>query len=151
MGYSIEVIKNLCNIEEGRSAVIEATEFMSYITELLGNSSKKNQEHAVNVLLSLCHQEARFCKLVMEESIVQSLVTISVNGNTIAKTLALELLRVLRDSSDHNMRRISVINLDLNLDRVSNPQNCRKRMKVWRVSIFSKFSCYIYWKRYSTS
>lgn len=150
MGYSIEVIKNLCNIEEGRSAVIEATEFMSYITELLGNSSKKNQEHAVNVLLSLCHQEARFCKLVMEESIVQSLVTISVNGNTIAKTLALELLRVLRDSSDHNMRRISVINLDLNLDRVSNPQNCRKRMKVWRVSIFSKFSCYIYWKRYST-
>ncbi|KAM3219030.1 hypothetical protein P3L10_023561 [Capsicum annuum] len=44
----------------------------------------------------LCSQQVQYCQLVMGEGVIPELISVSVNGNNKAKTMALELLRLLK-------------------------------------------------------
>ncbi|XVE94697.1 hypothetical protein REPUB_Repub02eG0031100 [Reevesia pubescens] len=93
-GYSIEIINNICNIEEVRIEVAEANLFTS-ITTLLEAGNKEEQELAVDLLLSLCYDNTGYCQMIMTDTIIQSLVSISVNGSSKGSENASELLALL--------------------------------------------------------
>ncbi|XVF36091.1 hypothetical protein REPUB_Repub19eG0028500 [Reevesia pubescens] len=80
-GYSIEIINNICNIEEARTEVAEA-DLCTSIATLLEAGNKEEQELAVDLLLSLCYDNTGYCQKIMTESIIQSLVSISVDGSS---------------------------------------------------------------------
>ncbi|XP_043711210.1 U-box domain-containing protein 5-like isoform X2 [Telopea speciosissima] len=127
-GYSIKIIKNLCNIAEGRVAIAETNGCIASIAELLETGSHEEQEHGVAVLLSLCLLCNEYCQLVLNEGIVPPLVNISVNGNARGKESAMKLLQLLRDirysdSLDNSLPHPRA-NLELSLD-----SNCSKEKK----------------------
>ncbi|XP_062102410.1 U-box domain-containing protein 5-like [Humulus lupulus] len=93
------IMKNLCNTEEARTSVAETSGCIASISEVLENGSSEEQEHAVDILLSLCSQRIEYCEMVMEEGVIPPLVNISINGNDRGRVNALELLRQLRDVS----------------------------------------------------
>ncbi|XP_031255047.1 U-box domain-containing protein 5 isoform X1 [Pistacia vera] len=96
-GHCIIVLKNLCDIEGARVSIAETSGCLASVAELLEMGSQEEQEHGVTILLSLCSQRVHYCQLVMNEGVIPSLVSISVNGNDKGKVMALELLRLLRD------------------------------------------------------
>ncbi|KAL9273666.1 U-box domain-containing protein [Drosera capensis] len=97
-GHCITILKNLCDIEATRVSITETKGCIASIAERLEYAnSKEEQEHAVYILLSLCSQRVQYCQLVMEEGIIPTLVSLSINGNDKGKMMALELLRILRD------------------------------------------------------
>lgn len=92
------VIKNLCNTEETRAAIAENTACLSSLVGVLECGSSEEQEHAVDILISLCTQRVEYCQLLMDEGVIPVLVKISVVGSGRGKASALELLRLLRDA-----------------------------------------------------
>ncbi|OMO75108.1 hypothetical protein COLO4_26295 [Corchorus olitorius] len=94
-GYCIEILNNICHIEEARIEVAEAN-LCSSIATLLEAGNKAEQELAVQLLLSLCYENTGYyCQMIMSESIIQSLFSISVNGSSKGSENALLLLDLL--------------------------------------------------------
>ncbi|KAJ4701956.1 RING-type E3 ubiquitin transferase [Melia azedarach] len=100
--YCIKIIKALCMSEESRTAVAEANPCITSLAKLLETATKEEEEHLVDILLSLCYERAEYCQVAMTESVVQCLVDISVNGNSRGKKTAKELLKLLEHSKEGN-------------------------------------------------
>ncbi|KAL3525376.1 hypothetical protein ACH5RR_013748 [Cinchona calisaya] len=100
--YCVTILKNLCESEDARVFLAETDGCIASLTKLLESDSREDQECAVSVLLFLCSQRIQYCRLVMNEGVVPGLVAISNNGNTKAKAMAMELLRLLRDGVTDN-------------------------------------------------
>ncbi|KAL6222401.1 hypothetical protein ACLB2K_005793 [Fragaria x ananassa] len=96
-GNCISILKNLCDSEAARTAIAETDGCIASIVEVLESGSKEHQEHAVDILLSLCSQRIDYCRLVMHEGVVPALVHSSTNGTERAQINAMEVLRLLRD------------------------------------------------------
>ncbi|KAJ8567531.1 hypothetical protein K7X08_019739 [Anisodus acutangulus] len=90
------ILQNLCIKEDARIAIAETDGCIASVVKLLERESRKDQEHAVDFLLSLCSQRFQYCQLVMDEGVIPELVSVSINGNNKAKAMALELLRLLK-------------------------------------------------------
>ncbi|CAA2937909.1 U-box domain-containing 5 [Olea europaea subsp. europaea] len=95
--YCVTIVKNLCDKGDARVSVAESDGCISSISKLLESDSHEDQEHAVDILLSLCSERVQYCQLVMDEGVITGLVNVSVNGNNRAKSMAMELLRILKD------------------------------------------------------
>ncbi|XP_059623642.1 U-box domain-containing protein 5-like isoform X2 [Cornus florida] len=95
--YCITILKNLCHNEDARVSVAETDGCIASIAKILETDSREDQEHAGAVLLSLCSQRDQYCQLVMDEGVIPALVSMTLNGNDKGKTIAMELLRLLRD------------------------------------------------------
>lgn len=99
----VVILQSLCNKEDARIAIAETDGCIAAVVKLLEHDSRKDQEHAVDFLLSLCSQRVQYCQLVMDEGVIPELVSVSINGNNKAKAMALELLRLLKgEFSDIN-------------------------------------------------
>lgn len=96
--YCISILTNLCGTQDNKSIIAETRGCISFVARVLESESYKEQEQASEILLSLCSQSIQYCRLVMDEGVIPSLVSISVNGNDNGKAKALELLRQLRDA-----------------------------------------------------
>lgn len=96
--YYITILKNLCHIRGARAAVAETDGCIASIVKILEKDNREEQENAVSILLSLCSQSVEFCELVMEEGVIPGLSSVSINGNKNGSAMALELLRILRES-----------------------------------------------------
>uniref|UniRef100_A0A803PFE9 RING-type E3 ubiquitin transferase n=1 Tax=Cannabis sativa TaxID=3483 RepID=A0A803PFE9_CANSA len=148
------IMKNLCTSEEARASVAETSGCIAFIAEVLENGSSEEQEHAVDILLSLCSQRIEYCELAMEEEIILPLVNISINGSDRGRVNALELIRQLRDVTTEpecpalelirQLRDVTtepecpaLVDLDANKG-LSNQTNERRPSK--RSSFFSVFS-----------
>lgn len=97
--YCIAILNNLCNNREAMVTVADTDGCIAAIVKLLERDNREDQEHAVSILLVLCSQRVEFCQLVMDEGVIPGLVSISVNGNTRAVAMAMELLRILKEES----------------------------------------------------
>ncbi|XWS25779.1 hypothetical protein CRYUN_Cryun27aG0096700 [Craigia yunnanensis] len=93
-GYCIEIMHNICNVEEVRIEVAEAN-LCTSIATVLEAGNKEEQELAVDVLLSLCYDNTGYCQMMKTENIIQSLFYISVNGSSKGSENALILLNLL--------------------------------------------------------
>ncbi|KAE8668893.1 hypothetical protein F3Y22_tig00112281pilonHSYRG00019 [Hibiscus syriacus] len=95
--HCMVVLRNLCRNEEARASIAQTSGCFGFFIILLETSSHEDQEHVLDILLSLCSQCAEYCRLVMDESdIFAALFYVSVNGSEKGKASALELLRLLR-------------------------------------------------------
>ena len=137
--YAIEIINKLCVIEEARVAIGSKVECVIAIGKLLEKGIDE-QEHALDVLLSLCHEGAEYCQVVMREDIVTSLVHISANGNSKGKSIAQEIIKTSGNASNP-----STPNTHLEIHTSSSNESKKKRPSSrasWLlgrdVSIFSK-------------
>ncbi|KAJ9147072.1 hypothetical protein P3X46_029275 [Hevea brasiliensis] len=138
--YCMVLLKNLCETEKARIAVVETNGFISSVAELLESGSREEQEHAVAVLLSLCSQRIQYCQLVMVEGVIPSLVDISVNGNDRAKATALELLRQLRDIDHGNEQECFQSDVDTSRDgsQHTKEKKSSKTSGFFKMNLFSK-------------
>ncbi|XP_050371921.1 U-box domain-containing protein 5 [Argentina anserina] len=96
-GNCVSVLKNLCDSDRARISIVETDGCIASVVEVLEYGSKEHQEHAVDILLSLCSQRIDYCRLVMEEGVIPGLVNSSTNGTERARINAMEVLRLLRD------------------------------------------------------
>ncbi|KAJ8772757.1 hypothetical protein K2173_027934 [Erythroxylum novogranatense] len=101
--FFLDVIVNLCNIEDGKIAVLETDSFTSSIAELLETGTKQEQETTLEVLLSLCHENGECCKLLADRKIVQCLSFLSINGRPKAKAIAAGLLQLVGQMPEDNI------------------------------------------------
>lgn len=108
--YCIEVINHLSKNGETRIAVVESLECLDAIAGLLEIGTKEEQEHAVDVLLSLCHGCAEYCQLVKRDRIVESLISILLKGNSRGAAMSRELLQLLEPVTDRNTSECPVTN-----------------------------------------
>ncbi|GMH06323.1 hypothetical protein Nepgr_008163 [Nepenthes gracilis] len=134
-GRCIVILKNLCDIEAGRSYVAQTKGCISAIAELLDVGSREDQENAVSILLSLCSQCVQYCRLVMNEGIIPSLVSVSNSGNDRGKIIAWELLRLLRDV-DYEEQNCSVFDINVISDSYERPEE--KSLSSKRTGFFQK-------------
>ncbi|CAN6680349.1 unnamed protein product [Malus baccata var. baccata] len=147
-GVCISILKNLCDTEEARISIAASTGCIASIAELLETGSSEDQEHAVDILLSLCSQRDEYCQLVMHEGVIPSLVYLSNNGTERAMTSALEVLRLLRDIKYVNEHECSgSADLDASRDHVNHSTE-RKSPKTSgffgkKISMFTKPSSLI--------
>ncbi|KAJ9540736.1 hypothetical protein OSB04_027242 [Centaurea solstitialis] len=95
--YCIAILTNLCGNQDDRSIIAETDGCVSFIAKVLESDSCEEQEQALEILLSLCSQTVRYCRLVMDEGVIPAVVSISINGNDKGRAKAHEMLRLLRD------------------------------------------------------
>nr|TKS03368.1 hypothetical protein D5086_0000153650 [Populus alba] len=119
--YCRTVLKNLCRIEEGRIAIVETDSCITSMAQLLETGSELEQETTMEVL-SLCYEELDCCQLVKGGSIIQSLSSISVNGTSRGKAIAMELLQLLGHTTEG-------FSFDLTIDISSGSSNHNKGEK----------------------
>ncbi|KAF3446327.1 hypothetical protein FNV43_RR11506 [Rhamnella rubrinervis] len=140
--YCIKIMSHLSKNGEARIAVAESIDCFDAIARLLEVGTKEEQEHAVDVLLSLCHGCAEYCQLVNRESIIESLVSISVNGNSRGTVISKELLQLLGriGITDSTTSECAIANDGLEIPRNSAKKSSSKafRFLVKNVPIFSK-------------
>lgn len=141
--YCITILKSLCNHEAVRVSVAETDGCIASIARMLEMDSTENQEYAVFILLSLCSQRDRYCQLVMDEGVIPSLVSISINGNERGKASAMELLRLFRDVTDTDSRQESPesdknISSNSNDDIEEHEPSSKPRGFFKKITIFSK-------------
>lgn len=108
--YCIEIINHLSKNGEARIAVVESIECLDAIARLLEIGTKEEQEHAVDVLLSLCHGCAEYCLLVKRDRIVESLIIVLLNGNSRGQAMSRELLQLLEPITDRNTSECPITN-----------------------------------------
>lgn len=129
--FCIEIIRNLCSInEEVRVAVAETSSCISDISQILETGTKEEQENAADVFLSVCHERADFCRLVMRDNIIQSLADISLNGSFRGQGIAAELLHLMERVKD-DPPECSIPETDLALLDISSGSNsqCEDKKK----------------------
>ncbi|KAL6011335.1 hypothetical protein ACLOJK_001781 [Asimina triloba] len=96
-GNCIRILENVCETEEARAAILGTNGCIESIAELLDTGTQDEQEHAVAILLSICSYSSDYCQLVMNEGVIPSLVSTSINGTSRGKESAMKLLQLLRD------------------------------------------------------
>lgn len=136
--YCIAILTNLCVNQDNKSIIAETEGCVSFVARVLESESCDEQEQALEILLSLCSQSIQYCRLVMDEGVIPSVVSISINGNDKGKAKAHEMLRLLRDTE-----------IEENVVEESHPpvvydvlkdSNVEKKTSSRASRIFSKFS-----------
>ncbi|KAL5704650.1 hypothetical protein ACHQM5_023043 [Ranunculus cassubicifolius] len=95
--YCLTILRHLCTTEEGRDAVGENNELIISVLEFLETGSHEEQEDALGILLCLCFNRVEYCRLVLEEGVMPSLISISISGSSKGKEISTELLHLLDD------------------------------------------------------
>ncbi|KAI3798884.1 hypothetical protein L1987_34168 [Smallanthus sonchifolius] len=95
--YCIAILTNLCGNQDNKNIIAETSGCISFVAKALESENCKEQEHALEILLSLCSQSIQYCRLVMDEDVFTSLALIIINGNDKGKAKAHEMLRLLGD------------------------------------------------------
>lgn len=131
-GYSLFIMKNLCDTEEARVCITETKGCIASIAEVLETGSCQDQEHAVAILLSLCSQRVEYCQLVMDEGVIPALVNISINGNDKGQVGAMELLRLLRDTRSDDKQEFTEKPDLYAIKESRNQSNGRKSSKAYK-------------------
>ncbi|KVI06554.1 Armadillo-like helical [Cynara cardunculus var. scolymus] len=99
--YCVKIFRNLCTVEEVAAQLIEDENCIESIREILDQGGKdEEQDNALHILLCLCHQHEQLREVLMQESIVSSLVDISQNGSSEGKLISIKLLQFLKNDQE---------------------------------------------------
>lgn len=94
---AISVLNNIAIDKCGKEGIIEAPGLVTGIAAILDTGEPIEQEQAVCCLYSLCHEDENCIEMVLQEGVIPSLVSISVNGTTRGKERAQKLLMLFRE------------------------------------------------------
>nr|XP_043615426.1 U-box domain-containing protein 5-like isoform X2 [Erigeron canadensis] len=109
-GYCVKIFKNLCSIEEAAAHFVEDENCIVSIGELLEVGKDEEQEHALDILLMLYYQRDEVREILMQDSIISSLVNLSGNGSSKGKLISVELLQLLNNVPDDHSQVCSFSN-----------------------------------------
>ncbi|XP_023737056.1 U-box domain-containing protein 5 [Lactuca sativa] len=102
-GLCIKIFWNLGAIDEAAAHFLENDRCIESIGELLEVGKEEEQEHALDILISLYYQREELHEILMQiDGIISSLAHISKNGSCQGKLIAVELLRLLNNVPDDN-------------------------------------------------
>ncbi|KAJ4974022.1 hypothetical protein NE237_007196 [Protea cynaroides] len=93
----IAILLNLASNDSGKEEVTSTPGLISALAAMLDAGEPIEQEQAVSCLLSLCNGIDKCSELVLEEGVIPSLVSISVNGTARGKERAQKLLMLFRE------------------------------------------------------
>ncbi|KAK9054373.1 hypothetical protein SSX86_025451 [Deinandra increscens subsp. villosa] len=99
-GDCVKILQNLCAIEEAAAHFVENEGCITSIGELLELGKVEEQEHALEILISLYYQREEVREILMQDGIVSSLVHLSGNGSCKGKLMSVELLGLLNSVPD---------------------------------------------------
>nr|GEW36026.1 U-box domain-containing protein 5 [Tanacetum cinerariifolium] len=137
--YCLAILTNLCGTQDNKSIIAETDGCIPFIARVLESDSCDEQEQALEILVSLCSQSIEYCRLVMDEGVIPSVVSISVNGNENGKSKAHEMLRLLHDiESEECLEECVPTVYDISKD--SNSLNVEKKKSSKTSRILSKLS-----------
>lgn len=93
----IAVLIYLASSKTARDEIITAPGVISALATILDIGEPAEQEQAAACLLILCNANDKCCQMVLQEGVIPSLVSISVNGTTRGKQKAQKLLMLFRE------------------------------------------------------
>lgn len=93
----IPVLINLCSSGEARDKIAATPSVISALTTVLDSGEPVEQEQAITCLLLLCNGDETCSQIVLQEGVIPSLVSISVNGTMRGKQKAQRLLMLFRE------------------------------------------------------
>ncbi|GAB2248177.1 hypothetical protein Droror1_Dr00008059 [Drosera rotundifolia] len=94
---SLAVLINLASNTAGKDAIISSQGLIADLAATLDNGEVIEQEQAASCLLILCTGSEKCSQMVLQEGVIPSLVSISVNGTTRGRDKAQKLLMLFRE------------------------------------------------------
>ncbi|RRT58073.1 hypothetical protein B296_00005262 [Ensete ventricosum] len=94
---ALAVLINLASSQAGRKEIVLTPGIFCGLAGVLDFGEPAEQDQAVSCLLILCSSDERCSQMVLQEGVIPSLVSISVNGTTKGKEKAERLLRLFRE------------------------------------------------------
>lgn len=98
---AVAILANLSTISEGSSAIAREGG-IPLLVEIVESGTQRGKENASSILLQLCINNSKHCRLVLQEGAVPPLVALSQSGTPRAKEKAQQLLsrfRTLREGA----------------------------------------------------
>ncbi|GAB2280610.1 hypothetical protein Dimus_015239 [Dionaea muscipula] len=94
---SLAVLINLASIDTGKEAIISSQGLITELAAILDTGEAVEQEQAASCLLILCNGNEKCSQMVLQEGVIPSLVSISVNGTTRGRDKSQKLLMLFRE------------------------------------------------------
>ncbi|GAB4829339.1 U-box domain-containing protein 45 [Ancistrocladus abbreviatus] len=94
---SIAVLLNLGSTIAGKDTIVAAPGLVTELATILDNGEPIEQEQAASCLLILCNGNEQCSQMVLQEGVIPSLVSISVNGTARGRDKAQKLLMLFRE------------------------------------------------------
>ncbi|OIT22297.1 PREDICTED: U-box domain-containing protein 3 [Nicotiana attenuata] len=96
---AVALLANLSTIAEGSLAIAREGGIPSLV-EIVETGSQRGKENAASILLQLCLNSPKYCRLVLQEGAVPPLVALSQSGSPRAKEKAQQLLSHFRSQRE---------------------------------------------------
>ncbi|WOL03650.1 hypothetical protein Cni_G12370 [Canna indica] len=93
----LEVLINLASSQSGSKEIVSTPGLLSGLAEVLDTGDPQEQEKAVSCLLLLCYCDEEYSQMVLQEGVVPSLVSVSLNGTSRGQEQAKKLLKLFRE------------------------------------------------------
>ncbi|CAL9090619.1 unnamed protein product [Musa acuminata var. zebrina] len=94
---ALAILINLAASQAGRKEIMSAPSIFCGLAGVLDFGEPAEQEQVVCCLLMLCSDDERCSQMVLQEGVIPSLISISVNGTTKGKEKAEKLLKLFRE------------------------------------------------------
>ncbi|KAJ3678151.1 hypothetical protein LUZ60_001954 [Juncus effusus] len=94
---TLAVLINLASSQNGRREIISAQGLISFLANLLDTGESTEQEQAVACLLVMCNGDEQCVPVILQEGVIPSLVSVSVNGTARGQEKAQKLLKLFRE------------------------------------------------------
>uniref|UniRef100_A0A1J3CZU5 RING-type E3 ubiquitin transferase n=1 Tax=Noccaea caerulescens TaxID=107243 RepID=A0A1J3CZU5_NOCCA len=94
---SLAVLLNLASSQQGKDEAVSSQGMISSLATVLDVGDTLEQEQAVSCLLILCNGRESCIQMVLQEGVIPSLVSISVNGTPRGRDKSQKLLMLFRE------------------------------------------------------
>jgi hypothetical protein len=94
---ALAVLINLASTPVGRKEILSCPGLITYLATLLDTGESTEQEQTVACLLVMCNGDEQCIPVILQEGIIPSLVSISVNGTARGQEKANKLLKLFRE------------------------------------------------------
>ncbi|CAA7058414.1 unnamed protein product [Microthlaspi erraticum] len=94
---SLAVLLNLASSQQGKDEAVSSQGMISSLATVLDMGDTLEQEQAVSCLLILCNGRESCIQMVLQEGVIPSLVSISVNGTPRGREKSQRLLMLFRE------------------------------------------------------
>lgn len=101
----IAIYINLALTNSARDKMIATPGVISGLSTILDVGEPVEQEQAATCLLHLCNENEKCSEMVLQEGVIPSLVSISVNGTSRGKQKAQKLLMMFREHAERTEQR----------------------------------------------
>ncbi|KAJ1703715.1 hypothetical protein LUZ63_003494 [Rhynchospora breviuscula] len=94
---ALAVLINLASTQAGRKEILSSPGLITFLATLLDTGESTEQEQAVACLLVMCNGDEQCIPIILQEGIIPSLVSVSVNGTARGQEKAQKLLKLFRE------------------------------------------------------